>query len=408
MPQLKNSRCVVVCLISLALFLAAVPPPTTAQAPVYIITDLGTLGGSQSKAFGVNRFARVVGESDIAGGAKRPFSWDSGTLTDLTNFGGTIGSAYSVNDIGHAVGAADNAVSQTHPFIWSDIFDKKDLGTLSGGTFAIALDINNANQVVGQSEIGGPGVLQDRAFVWDRINGMQPIATLPGGSSNAANGINDSGQIVGYSGTSSGETHGFLLSGGVLTDIPPLGTGRLGIAFKINSSGQVVGYSNLVFGTPNPPHHAFLWTAGSSPLDLGTLGGNSIAHDINDAGEVVGSYEVTPGVNRAFIYTQSTGMTDLNSLTTGSGWTLLEARGVNNKGQIVGFGVNPSGFVHGFLLTPDIDDIPGGEPPPCAVVGASPIVLPKITPIRQERVRSTQRSSRPTSRRKPIYDLLKL
>lgn len=411
MHHFRSPHWAVVYLLAFALLLVSQPRPSTAQAASYTVTDIGTLAGAESRAFAINNSGRVVGESDISSSPEpeNPFSWISGSLTDIGTFGGGGGAAYGVNDVGYAVGSADNVASQTHSFIWSDIFGKRDIGTL-GGNFAIAVDINNANQVVGQSDIGGAGNIQDRAFLWDHTNGMQEIATL-GGASNAALGINDTGQIVGYSGTTGGQTHGFLLSGGVLTDIPTLG-GHLGFAHEINNGGQVVGYSTLVVGPLNPPYHAFLWTAGNSPTDLGTLGGtNSVAYDINSVGEVVGSAQVAGGAFRAFIYDQaSRTMADLNVLTAGSGWTLVEARDINDNGKIVGYGINPSGFAHAFLLTPNVDEIPGGEPPPCAVATASPIILPKTVPIPMPRgqKRPGNMLSMPSSRRKPIYDILKL
>ncbi len=46
-------------------------------------------------------------------------------------------------------------------------------------------------------------------------------------------------------------------------------------------------------------------------------------------------------------------MVDLNDLiATNSGWKLVEASAINDNGQIVGVGVNPSGGKEAFLLTP--------------------------------------------------------
>jgi probable HAF family extracellular repeat protein len=46
-------------------------------------------------------------------------------------------------------------------------------------------------------------------------------------------------------------------------------------------------------------------------------------------------------------------MIDLNNLVDPStGWVLESADGINDSGQIVGYGVNPSGQTHAFLLTP--------------------------------------------------------
>jgi probable HAF family extracellular repeat protein len=46
-------------------------------------------------------------------------------------------------------------------------------------------------------------------------------------------------------------------------------------------------------------------------------------------------------------------MRDLNNLIgAGSEWTLQYASAVNDNGQIVGYGINPLGQIHAFLLTP--------------------------------------------------------
>jgi probable HAF family extracellular repeat protein len=53
-------------------------------------------------------------------------------------------------------------------------------------------------------------------------------------------------------------------------------------------------------------------------------------------------------------------MQDLNSLIAPApGWTLVEATAINDRGQIVGFGVNPDGQGRAFLLTP--------TPEPCTL-----------------------------------------
>ena len=46
-------------------------------------------------------------------------------------------------------------------------------------------------------------------------------------------------------------------------------------------------------------------------------------------------------------------MTDLNTVIPAtSGWQLLQAVSINDRGQIVGSGINAAGQTHGFLLTP--------------------------------------------------------
>jgi probable HAF family extracellular repeat protein len=86
---------------------------------------------------------------------------------------------------------------------------------------------------------------------------------------------------------------------------------------------------------------------------LGTLGGAySTAYAINDMGMVVGDSETAAGQEHAFLYSGGT-MYDLNTLISPlSGWTLTYADGINDQGQIIGFGLY-DGSTRSFLLTPN-------------------------------------------------------
>jgi probable HAF family extracellular repeat protein len=371
----------VACVLALGLISAVFLRPGHAQLGViYAVIDLNSLGGLQSRAYGLNNSGRIVGDSTPSGGtvSASPFAYTSGLLTNMGTFGGDSGAAFALNQIGYSVGYAATSTNDKHAFIWSDIFNKLDIGALPGGSFAAAYDINDAIQVVGQSEIAP---LQDRGFVWQKATGMQLIPSFNGTGATGANGINNSGQIVGWSATATGATHAFLLSGGSMTDLGTFG-GSTSIAQKINDSGEIVGYAGITSISASQPYHAFRWTASTGLQDLGTLGGSrSIAFDINGSGTIVGNSEIAPGVLHAFIYDPLLGMQDLNSLSVTPGWTLQEARALNDKGQIVGFGINPSGETHAFLLVPQADEIPGGEPPPCFLAPtAQPIILPQPQP----------------------------
>jgi probable HAF family extracellular repeat protein len=96
---------------------------------------------------------------------------------------------------------------------------------------------------------------------------------------------------------------------------------------------------------------------GRMNVDLGTLGGtNSVAYCLNNAGTAVGTAGMASGMPHAFMVTNALGgavhMIDLNDMIpTNSGWELMEARGINASGQIVGWGMH-AGQTNAFLLTP--------------------------------------------------------
>jgi probable HAF family extracellular repeat protein len=245
-----------------------------------------------------------------------------------------------------------------------------DLGTLPGDSSSLALSINNAGQIVGDSNYR-------HAFIWQ--NGvMSALGGLKGGASHArcisdkgevvgygrnaegnyaallwkngqiisldnlkgrnsgASSINNAGEIVGWSETDGwfSPVHAFIITGGKIRDIGNMG-GKVGSRFSINHKSQIVGYVNHGFSGFGS-QSAFIWEKGRWK-DLGKLGGKfTNAEHINDIGQVVGWSEVEstdhPGhVRRAFLWENDT-MFDLGTLRGGSS----EADGINNQGWIVG------------------------------------------------------------------------
>jgi probable HAF family extracellular repeat protein len=327
-----------------ACWLGAIP----VQAVQYTITDLGTLGGTRSEAYGLSVNGQVVGWSYPTGSTtERAFLYSDGAMQDLGTLGGMRSEAYGVNAGGEVVGYSNPTGGYPdHAFLYSG-GAIQDLGTL-GGPHSWAQGINDSGQVVGCAY----STVRQTAFLYSQ-GIMHDLGTL-GGSYSYGLAVNASSQVTGYSATTTGETRAFLYNEGIMQDLGTLG-GDASVGQGINASGQVVGYSYLAGSTDD--YHAFLYSGGIMQ-DLGTLGGSqSKACGVNADGRVVGWARRASGGMRAFIYSDGT-MVDLNTLLPAdSDWTLTQATAINDAGQIVGSGNNPAGKIHAFLLTPVFCDI---------------------------------------------------
>ena len=144
-----------------------------------------------------------------------------------------------------------------------------------------------------------------------------------------------------------GATHAFAWEDGQMTDLGTLG-GANSVAYAVSDTGQIAGASEVdSAGT----RHAFLYADGQM-RDLAPLPGLTAgaAYALNAGGQVVGTSQ-TLTLKRATLW-QSGQPTDLNTLLPpNSGWTLSEARAINDHGQIAGLGLF-QGHRRAFLLTP--------------------------------------------------------
>ena len=261
----------------------------------------------------------------------------------LPLLGGHNGSAGQINNRGEAVGFAENGVRDPSAQpgresmapdprfsilkLWYGDRDRARYGNFilsPGDTVGMAIGINDDGQAVGSSGSCANTVIPPfaaglHAVLWDKDGAAHDLGNL-GGTGNP--------------------------------DLLAIGN----VANAINNRGQVAGVSAM---SGNTTTHAFLWTKERGKmLDLGTLSGdvNSAALGINDRGEMVGaSFGAAGPINgnpRAFLWKDGM-MTDLNDLIpANSPLHLLTAFGINDAGEIAGFGVTGSGDLHAFLATP--------------------------------------------------------
>jgi len=336
----------------------------------YRLEDLGipSHDGDSSQAWAINASGQIAGYSAELLGVVQACLW----LDDLVLFlddlpgGDDHSEAYAVNDAGNVVGYS-SAATGDRAVLWNRREGvTQNLGDLPGGAnWSRAEGINNAGQVVGASG----AATGTRAFLWSAGGGMINLGDLPGGEDHSeAYDINDAGQVVGYSGAVTGDRAFLWSAGGGMINLGDLPGGvNESKAYAINAAGQVVGRSGAAAGD-----HAFLWQDGVM-IDLGELPGGddfSTAEDINAGGQVVGWSDVG-AVDHAFVWDSAHGMQDLNNLVdaSGAGWIIRVANGINDAGQVVGYGTAPDGAIHGFLLTPN----PGL---PCCAIGFPLVVLP--------------------------------
>lgn len=247
--------------------------------------DLGTLGGPQSNANGINRGrveevsasddrppVIVVGASDTRSGAFHAFIWTAGGgMRDLGTLGGMNSEALGVNDAGQVVGDAQVASGDSHAFIWTQAHGMHDLGTLPGFTQFFAGNITEHGEVVGAafSAAQFPFV----AFTWTEEDGMRSLGTL-GGLGAIAFDINESGQIVGGGALEMDADFAWVWTKGHGIHLPTLDGEAQNLAFGINDAGTIVG-QNLTLGGQL---HAVQWTRQEEALTAATPAVSAARH----------------------------------------------------------------------------------------------------------------------------------
>jgi uncharacterized membrane protein len=336
---------------------------------IYSITDLGTLSGqSSSVATSINNQGQVVGISynssdgyfgtssnpvtaapatfNVTGGGASSFLYSKGQMTQISPNGGL---ATSINDMGQVVGGKSSSINDSGQYVtgpWSGI---------------------NTGNVSAASQLSGPGTTTNLPALFN------PYA------------INNSGQIAGLlvvNLAGHGAADPAIYQNGQLTDlVSKVASGDYydGRAIAINQKGDVLitvqQYTGPV-GSQVGPLNSYLYNASTGQVTaLTTLigGAGMVAAALNDKDQAVGT---------GFLYSKGSVQSLLSLLPSGSGWSNLNATGINDAGQIVGQGTY-NGQLEAFEMNPSAANVP--EPPALALWSVTTIAT--LLAVRSDRAR---------------------
>ncbi len=340
------------------------PPPTPHFAPRYTITGIAMVPSSYGH-LAINQSGDIVGavetkkvQKDCCGNAYpilHAALWHQGTMTDLGSLGPSESEATGINRSGQVIGLYDG----DRGFLWTQ-GKMQDLGTL-GGLNCTPKAINDSGQIVGCSDIarktfnsnGQPGDAISHAFVW--ANGHMTDLTSQVGNvgpdqQTNATAINDAGLIVGE-----------VDVNGTLWDHGRVSHPNMDYITAVNAHGHYAGDSLnqtvLVAGR----HIQKIGNAEGYGSGLTTEGSLQV-RTMNASDQIVGveawnsgraQAEGGQGWAKSSGFLWRAGKTwDLNSLIpANSGWELEDAQSINDSGWIVGIG-KYKGKEQAFLLKP--------------------------------------------------------
>jgi uncharacterized membrane protein len=308
---------------------------------LYGITDLGTLSGqSSSVATGINNSGQVVGISynssdgyftqvfpqtanpprfTETGGGAQSFLYSNGQLTQINPTGGL---AMSINNSGQAVGGQYSSIN--------------NLGQYVGGDGA-GIITNNSPTTTNVLVSGGTTTTLPALFV--------PYS------------VNDSGQVAGFlivDAHGGSDFHPAIYQNGQVTDLfSTVASGQYydSRAIAINQNGDMIITVQPTL-PQGQPVQSYLYSPATGQLtNITALPGGSglLSAALNNKEQVVGN---------GFLYSNGTIQTLLSLIPAGSGWSNLNATGINDAVQIVGQGTYDGQQV-AFMMTPDAVPEPG-------------------------------------------------
>jgi uncharacterized membrane protein len=264
-------------------------------------------------------------------------------ITDLGTLGGTTSKATALNTPipGNRlliVGGSKDKAGRDHAAYWyvdmaTGVRQSGALPAPSGDAQSGASSVTQAEAIVGGSAttVGGGG----RPVLWSPGGWSSSFLNLNGGLYGGTSKMTSPSQIVGQIVTPDGP-YAAIWEGSALTRLP----GLYGLIEDVNATGVLVG---MVKYSSTGAQRAVVWLTRDSALQLPDGGYNSFALGINDAGVIVGmNFTQGASVSRAVRWLPPT--------VAGGAYTMEDlgitgdAYDINNSGEIVGYDNAGSAF----------------------------------------------------------------
>jgi hypothetical protein len=202
-----------------------------------------------------------------------------------------------------------------------------------GDTAGFWVDANNVN----------------RGFVqWKGVFTSYTDPKTHGGTVNQILGLNNAGIAVGFYTDANGVNHGFTLNQatGKFTPVTPPGGGSVQ-ATAINNAGDIAGIVTSSAGSSGFLRKGKSFSALSFPS-----GSNTQPFGLNDADQMVGSYDDGGGVMHGFLVSNPLVHAKWTSIDDPNGIGSTVVNGLNNHRELVGFYTDAAGNTDGMLIQP--------------------------------------------------------
>lgn len=279
-------------------------------APQFVTIDVP--GAAHTYAAAISNDGAILGRWQDAAGNLHAFFMANGSMTTFDCQGAVSTSPNAMNAGFQVVGTYRDAAGKWTGFL---------------------LDLANPNSWVAAGA---------------RCVALEPKGAVGRNSSTAAIGISDAGEVAGWFDDGQNQWHGYLYRAGIYMTFDllegsadnPRGMWPL----SMSPTGELIGHMQV------PGDRMRGWSlAGNKLLVLdfppGDANGMTCSFAMNSKGEMTGHYLRTGEVVRGFHYRDG-----VYTSFEVPGAKRTDARGINERGDIVGFYVDANNVNHGFLL----------------------------------------------------------